>query len=149
MKKSFWIYGVTMGLLLLLLQIIHYKTMIRDFQLEIFGFFIALLFLSIGIWVGVSIYNKTQQLGSRRNLSQRQIILSDRELDVLELMADGLSNQEIADRLFVSLNTTKTHISNIFQKLDVKRRTQAVQKALNTGILRSPKSTIRKNHSKG
>jgi ATP/maltotriose-dependent transcriptional regulator MalT len=61
--------------------------------------------------------------------------LSKRELEVLQLMAEGLSNQEIASRLFVSLNTIKTHSSNLFGKLDVKRRTQAIEKAKRTGLI--------------
>ncbi|RZJ48668.1 MAG: response regulator transcription factor, partial [Flavobacterium sp.] len=61
--------------------------------------------------------------------------LSDREIEVLELMANGLSNQEIADKLFISLNTIKTHISRIFEKMDVKRRTQAIELAKNLSII--------------
>ncbi len=61
--------------------------------------------------------------------------ITPREIEVLRLMAEGLSNQEIADRMFVSLNTVKTHSSNVFSKLDVQRRTQAIQKAKDLGIL--------------
>jgi ATP/maltotriose-dependent transcriptional regulator MalT len=61
--------------------------------------------------------------------------ISKREYEVLELMAQGLSNQEIAEKLFVSLNTVKTHTSNLFVKLDAKRRTQAIQKAKELGLI--------------
>jgi ATP/maltotriose-dependent transcriptional regulator MalT len=61
--------------------------------------------------------------------------LSKRELEVLGLISDGLSNEEIAEKLFISLNTIKTHTSNLFEKLEVKRRTQATEKAKRLGLI--------------
>ena len=72
---------------------------------------------------------------ARRSSVERPGGLTPRELEVLQLIAQGLSNQEIADRLFLSLNTVKTHTSNVFSKLDVQRRTQAIQKAKELGLL--------------
>lgn len=138
MSKSYWLYGAAMGVLLLALQVVHYKTMIRDVQLEFFGLLIALIFMGLGIWLGISLYQRAHKRALARNTHFNHSGLSDRELDVLELLAEGLSNQEIADRLFVSLNTAKTHLSNIYQKLGVKRRTQAVQKAREMRLLSSP-----------
>lgn len=135
-KKSYWIYGLLMGLLLLVMQIFHYKTMIRDVQIELFGGVVATIFMGLGIWLGLQwVKVKEQRKVDKARAQASQ--LSDRELDVLKLLAEGYSNQEIADRLFVSLNTIKTHLSNIYVKLRVTRRTQAVQKAQEMGILTS------------
>ena len=134
MKKTYWIYGISLGLLLILLQVVEYKAMVRDLSLEWFGFIIGGLFLVIGVWMGTWLVNKKQQHRSNVNKG-KELGMSSRELEVLGLMADGLSNQEIADGLFVSLNTVKTHISNIYMKLNVQRRTQAVDKARNLGLI--------------
>jgi two-component system, NarL family, response regulator LiaR len=80
----------------------------------------------------------TQPVSQTTQPNQKEITrlgLSARELEVLQLMAEGLSNQEIAGRLFLSLNTIKTHSSNIFEKLDVRRRTQAVEQARKLNII--------------
>jgi NarL family two-component system response regulator LiaR len=125
-----------MALLIFILKFIEYRFLVRDLSLEFYLGVVAVLFTVIGIWAGLKITGKktviiTQPAMDFRldeeNLKQRGI--SRREYEVLELMASGLSNQEIADKLFVSLNTVKTHLSNLFIKLDVKRRTQAIQKA--------------------
>lgn len=136
MKKSFWIYGLLTGLLLIILQAIHFKAMIRDIRLEVFGLIIAVVFTIIGAWVGIQIFHRKQRNFIHSGNAQKSK-LSKREIEVLDLLAQGFSNQEIADKLFVSLNTTKTHISKIYQKLEVTRRTQAVQKARELAIIRS------------
>lgn len=131
LNKVYWIYGGVMGLLMVLLEVVHYRTMIRDLDIEIYGAIIGLLFLSIGIWVGTNLYKrKTKDV-----FDPAQLGLSKREVEVLELLAEGFSNQEVADKLFVSLNTAKTHISNIYSKLNVKRRTQAIQKARDLALI--------------
>ncbi|MFT6866076.1 MAG: NarL family two-component system response regulator LiaR [Cyclobacteriaceae bacterium] len=134
LNKSFFLYGTLMGLLLLLLQAVKYKIMIREMEIEIFALIISIVFISIGIWLGMVI-NKKKNLKSFIPGSSANILLSKREIDVLMLIAEGNSNQEIADQLFVSLNTIKTHIANIFIKLNVKRRTQAIQKAQELKII--------------
>ena len=134
MKWSYWIYGGCVGLLLLIMEILHYKTMIRDVKLEVFGGVIALLFTVLGLGLGYILVQRNKDRKIRRpagNINK----LSIREIDVLELLAQGHSNQEIADQLFVSLNTIKTHLASIYQKLDVSRRTQAIQKAYELGVL--------------
>lgn len=115
-----------MGIILVLLQIVQYRTRIRDLQIEVYGFLIGAIFLAFGAWIGFRFY---QQKPAKEKLNTALLTLSKREKEVLELVAEGYSNQEIADKLFVSLNTTKTHISKIYSKLGVSRRTQAVQKA--------------------
>lgn len=136
MTKTYLIYGALMGLLLLVLQAFQYKAMIRDIRLEVFAGVIATLFLGLGVWLGLQ-FIKLKESAKLNKEKAQALQLSDRELEVLQLLAEGLSNQEIADRLFVSVNTTKTHISKIYQKLNVSRRTQAVQKARDLAIISS------------
>ncbi|WP_421897400.1 response regulator transcription factor [Marinoscillum sp.] len=140
MKKSYWIYGGATGILLLLLQVLHYRAIVRDLRLEVFGVVIAVIFMVLGVWVGIQLYKRRQTTVIDRSRAQA-LQLSARETEVLGLLVDGCSNQEIADRLFVSLNTTKTHLSNIYQKLNVSSRTQAIQKVRELASLSSPEST--------
>lgn len=134
MKRSYLIYGGVMGVLILLLQVVHYRTLVRDMRLEVFGAIIAVLFMALGVFLGTRGLRHTTVLTTVREKAMDHN-LSDRELEVLTLLCQGHSNQEIADKLFVSLNTVKTHLSNIYQKLHVTRRTQAVQKARDLGIV--------------
>ena len=140
MKRSYLLYGAVAGILLIILEAIQYKAIVRDLEIEVFGAVIAVLFMGIGVYIGVQFVKRKQSNNLNKSAAQKYQ-LSDRELEVLQLLADGLSNQEIADKLFVSLNTTKTHLSNLYSKLHVKRRTQAVQKAREMSILTSPEST--------
>lgn len=119
------------GLILIILEIVQYKTFIRELQFEITGLVIGILFLGLGIWFGIRFFNQKEAL---KGYKAEDLGLSKREIEVLELLAQGLSNQEIADKLFVSLNTAKTHISSIYSKLGVSRRTQAVEKARKLSI---------------
>ncbi len=121
-----------MGLLMILLQVVHYQAMARELKIELFGGIVGVLFLVFGIWLGASSF-KNKKISDKYDASK--LGLSKREVQVLELLAQGLSNQEIADKLFVSLNTAKTHISNIYSKLNVQRRTQAIQKARDLALL--------------
>lgn len=141
-----------MAVLLFLLKWLELRLVIIDHALDIYVGLIALLFTSLGIWLALrlvkpatkiiivekEIYLPAREPGDAFEPDRSEIDrmgLSKRELEVLELMAAGLSNQEIAGRLFVSLNTVKTHSSNIFAKMDVKRRTQAVEKGKRISII--------------
>ncbi|WP_420318641.1 response regulator transcription factor [Ekhidna sp.] len=135
LNKIYWIYGGMMGLLMVLLEVIHYRTIIRDLRIEIYGAIIGVVFLVGGILLGANMYKKR----TFQSFDPNKLGLSKREIEVLDLMAQGYSNQEIADKLFVSLNTAKTHISNIYSKLNVKRRTQAIQKAREMALIHPPK----------
>lgn len=133
--KRLILYGVILGFSIALLKFIEYRYMILDHAVEIYGGIVALLFTALGIWAGGKLTKpKTVEVpvnGHAFEFSEKnfeKLGLSKRELEVLELIALGLSNQEIADNLFVSINTVKTHSSNLFMKLDVKRRTEAIQK---------------------
>ena len=129
---SSWIYGGIIGILLIVLEIVHYKTIIRDLTIEAFGVIIGVLFLILGAWLG-KYYLVKRRLNEGYDADK--LGLSNREIEVLRLVAEGYSNKEIADKLFVSLNTTKTHLSNIYSKLGVSRRTQAVQKARDIALI--------------
>ena len=108
--------------------------MVRDLSLEFYLGVVALVFTAVGIWAGLRLTRPKTKVIVQKDFTFNEeefnrLGISKRELEVLELMAQGLSNQEIADKLFVSLNTVKTHSANLFIKLDAKRRTQAVQRA--------------------
>jgi ATP/maltotriose-dependent transcriptional regulator MalT len=100
---------------------------------------VAVLFTGLGVWAGLRLTRRkavTANLDFKLNEAELQRLgISKREYEVLELIAQGLSNQEIAERLFVSLNTVKTHSSNLFLKLDVRRRTEAVRRAKELSLL--------------
>jgi two-component system, NarL family, response regulator LiaR len=142
MKRTILLYSAALALLVFLLKFVEYRYFVRDLSLEFYIGLVAVLFTVIGIWAGLKITGKKTVVITRPaavfkvNEDQlRQLGISKREYEVLELMARGLSNQEIGDQLFVSLNTVKTHSSNLFLKLDVKRRTQAIQKAKELHLL--------------
>ena len=121
-----------MAILVFLLKYLEYRLLVRDLSTEFYVGIVAVMFTTLGVWVGLRLTRKKIVLvGSDFILNEdalQRLEISKREHEVLELVAKGLSNQEIADKLFVSLNTIKTHTSNLFLKLEVKRRTQAVQR---------------------
>lgn len=142
-------YALMMALLMLVLRWFEFQFLIVEHQIELYIGLIALFFLLFGIWVAnkitkpkekTIIVEKEIRIASNEGFifnevefQQRKI--SKRELEVLTLMAEGLSNNEIAERLFVSLNTVKTHSAKLFEKLDVKRRTQAIEIARKLQLL--------------
>jgi two-component system, NarL family, response regulator LiaR len=148
-NKSIIIYGLSMAGLLFLLKWLELRLVIIDHAFEIYIGIIALLFTGLGIWVALKlakpkyktvVVEKEVRINSnepfRLNETElNRLGISKRELEVLQLMSEGLSNGEIAERLFVSLNTVKTHSSRVFEKLDVKRRTQAIEKAKRIGLI--------------
>jgi len=146
--KSSLLYGVSMAVLLFLLKWLELRLVVINHSFEIYIGAIAAIFTGLGIWLALKfarpkvetvviekqVYiNNADFVLNEKELNK--LNLSRRELDVLELMATGLSNQEIAGRLFVSLNTIKTHTQNLFEKLDVNRRTQAIDKARKLNII--------------
>ncbi|HEX8516841.1 MAG TPA: LuxR C-terminal-related transcriptional regulator [Bacteroidia bacterium] len=148
-NKSIIAYGLSLALLLFLLKWLEFKFLIISHSFEIYAGAIALIFTGLGIWLAL----KLSKPGKETVVIEKEIYItkpaefilnikeieklgiSNRELEVLGLMAEGLSNQEIAGRLFVSLSTIKTHSSKILEKLDVKRRTQAIEKAKRLAII--------------
>ena len=133
MKRTVLIYGAALAGLVALLKYVEYRFIVRDFSLEFYVGVIAVMFTGLGIWAGPKLTRRKVDLVNPNfvlNESELERLgISKREHEVLELIARGHSNQEIADKLFVSVNTVKTHLSNLFLKLDAARRTQAIQKA--------------------
>jgi DNA-binding CsgD family transcriptional regulator len=148
-NKQIIIYGIALAVLLFLLKWLETRYILIDQQLDIYLGIIAVLFTAFGIWLALKIRKpKVETIIIEKKVvlatgpdfilnedEMRRLNLSKRELEVLQLMADGLSNQEIAERLFVSLNTIKTHSAQIFEKMEVKRRTQAVDMAKRLSII--------------
>lgn len=134
MKRTIIIYGLALAALVSLLKFLEYRLFVRDLSNEFYIGIIATMFTVLGIWVGWKLTRKKPIIITNPNFQfdearLEKLGISKREYEVLELMAKGHSNQEIADKLFVSLNTVKTHSSNLFLKLEAKRRTQAIQRA--------------------
>lgn len=134
MKRTILLYGLALAVLIFLLKFLEYRFFVRDLSMEFYIGIIAVMFTVLGVWAGLKLTRKKTIIVTNPNFQFDETRLekqgiSKREYEVLELMAKGLSNQEIADKLFVSLNTVKTHSSNLFLKLEVKRRTQAIQRA--------------------
>ena len=139
MWKHVLLYGVIGGVLIAGLKAIEYRWLVVQHSLEIYGGLVAVVFAVVGIWLGRRI------TGQRSTIEVREVLvaapvefvrdrdkvaalgITPRELEILELIAQGLSNREIGERVFVSENTVKTHSSRVFDKLGAKRRTQAVQ----------------------
>lgn len=133
MKRTIILYGLSLAGLVFLLKYLEYQLIVRDLSVEFYVGIVAVFFTALGIWAGLKLtQKKIVMVGPEFILNEsalHKIGISKREHEVLTWMAQGLSNQEIADKLFVSLNTVKTHSSNLFLKLEVSRRTQAIQKA--------------------
>ena len=131
MKTTIAIYSLAIASAAFALQWLEYQYAVRVLSTEIYIVVIALLFTALGIWVGGQL---TRGGGApkvfEKNIQAIEYLgISQREWEVLELLAEGHSNKEIAEKLFVSPNTVKTHLGNLYGKLEVSRRTQAVQKA--------------------
>lgn len=140
------LYGLGIGIVVSVLRWIDYKHMMHSWPTEVYAGVVALVFAICGIWLGMQLHRKpahqaetTVEIKTAAAAVEQHgtsdIGISRREVEVLQLMSEGLSNQEIADRLFVSLNTVKTHTSKLYSKLDVKRRTQAVHRAKELGLI--------------
>lgn len=136
MLKTTLIYGLTLAAIAFGLQWLQYQHNVRLFATEIYIVLIAILFTVLGLWVGNRLTSKTETpLFEKNARAIESLRVSRREYQVLELIAAGHTNQEIANKLFVSVNTIKTHIGHLYDKLDVSRRTQAIDKARELRII--------------
>ena len=139
MRKTIFLYGISMAALVGLLKFIEYQFFIRELAIEFYIGAVAVLFTGLGVWAGRQLTRKKVVLihpDFKLDESKLERLgISKREYEVLVLIAQGLSNQEIAEELFVSASTIKTHSSNLFLKLNVRRRTEAVQRAKELRIL--------------
>ena len=151
MKRIVLTYGLLGGVLIAALKLVEYRFLVVEHSLEIYGGIVAAIFATLGIWFGLKL-TKTREIvitrevpvpvpvpatgPFQRNEARReQLGITPRELEILEAMAAGLSNREIAERLFVSENTVKTHAARLFDKLSARRRTQAIQLAKEAGLI--------------
>ena len=155
MKRHVLIFGLVGGLLIATLQYTEYRFVIIEHSVELYGALVAILFATLGIWLGLRITRRREIIRETvvvrevpvpapspaptpfapDTARQQSLRITARELEILSLIAQGLSNREIADRLFVSENTVKTHCSRAFDKLGARRRTQAVQLSKQLGLL--------------
>lgn len=146
--KLILLYGISLAGLLFLMRWLEFRLLFISHSTELYVAIIAIVFMVLGIWlakhltkpktvlVEKTIYVSPSSENFERNeKAVEELGISKRELEVLELIAQGFSNNEIAERLFVSLNTIKTHSSKLFEKLEVNRRTQAVEAAKRLGII--------------
>jgi NarL family two-component system response regulator LiaR len=154
MKRHVLIFGLVGALLIVALQYTEYRFLVIEHSVELYGALIAILFAVFGIWLGLRITRRRETIVVREVLGpasgwgaapalpfvpdtarQQSLGITDRELEILTLIARGLSNREIATQLFVSENTVKTHCSRAFDKLGAARRTQAVRRGKELGLL--------------
>lgn len=150
MKRHVLLYGAVGGILVAVLQWTQYRFLVIEHSGEIYGALIAVLFAGLGIWLGLRLKSAREQIVVREvpvpvaqaaapfspnDKKREDLNMTRRELEILELVAQGLSNREIANKLFVSENTVKTHCSRAFDKLGAKRRTQAVQLGKEFGLI--------------
>jgi NarL family two-component system response regulator LiaR len=149
MKRHILILGLVGGILIATLRYTEYRFLVIQNSIEIYGAIVAIIFVTFGIWLGIKLTSPRETIVLREvlvptepavpfTLNQPQLDalnITPRELEILSLIAQGLSNREIATRLFVSENTVKTHCSRAFDKLGARRRTQAVQLGKQLGLL--------------
>jgi DNA-binding CsgD family transcriptional regulator len=141
MKRTIFLYGVAMCVLIFLLKFLEYRLWVRELSIAHYVGIVAVLFTVLGVWAGRKLAGPEKNAPAVAiakpdiNGIMRAKGISQREFEVLELISKGYSNQEIADKLFISLNTVKTHTSNLFQKLDARRRTQAIEHAKREGLI--------------
>ena len=148
-NRAIILYSISLAFLLFLLKWLELRFIIFDHSFEIYIGFIAIIFTTLGIWLALKLSKpkiKTVVVEKEVYVTRNEnfvlnaamvseLELSKRELEILGLLAEGLSNQEIATKLFVSLSTVKTHLQSLFFKLDVKRRTQAIEKAKRLSLI--------------
>jgi DNA-binding CsgD family transcriptional regulator len=148
-KKTVLLYGLLGGALITGLKLIEYRFLVIEHSLEIYGGLVALLFAVLGIWLGLKLTKTKETIVVKEvpvpvrvsepfsvdSTRLEQLGITPRELEILRLIAAGLSNREIAEKLFVSENTVKTHSGRLFDKLQARRRTQAVQIAKEAGLI--------------
>ena len=150
-KKHVLLYGLIGGVLVAVLKFIEFRYLVLEHSLEIYGGLIAGIFAALGIWLGLKLTRPRTTVVEtvvvrevpvpvptpfvRNEAAVATLGITPRELEILELIAAGLSTKEIAERVFVSENTVKTHSSRLFDKLGARRRTQAVQLGKERGLI--------------
>jgi DNA-binding CsgD family transcriptional regulator len=147
--KRILLYGGLGGLLIAVLKWIEYQHFVRSYPTEIYGGIVAVIFTAVGVWAGLRLTRprevvrvEVREVRVRDDgpfvlnaASLQELGITPREHEILGLIAQGLSNREIGEKLFVSENTVKTHSSRLFDKMSVNRRIQAVQKGRELGLI--------------
>lgn len=149
--KHIFLYGIIGGILIAALKWSEYRFLVIDYSIEIYSGLIAATFAAVGIWLGLKLTRKQERIVVKEvpvtvrapmaepfcpnEAKREELAITPREMEILELIAQGMSNREIAGKLFVSENTVKTHSSRVFDKLGARRRTQAVQLGKEFGLL--------------
>ena len=147
MVRQVALYGAIGGVLIALLKVIEYKHFVHEYPSGIYGGLVALIFTAIGVYFGLR-WTRAKETVVIREVPVRmtgpfvlnadklkEVGLTAREHEILALIAQGLSNREIGEKLFVSENTVKTHSSRLFEKMQVNRRIQAVEKGKDLGLI--------------
>jgi NarL family two-component system response regulator LiaR len=155
-QKARWLrhillFGLVGGIVITLMKWTEYRFLVVEHSIEIYGGLTAATFAAFGIWLGLRLTRKQVVLKEVpvpypvpvpagqpfvvNSKKQMELEITPRELEILELIASGMSNREIAEKIFVSENTVKTHSSRVFDKLGAKRRTQAVQMGKEFGLI--------------
>jgi two-component system, NarL family, response regulator LiaR len=148
MRKQLLIFGLVGGVLITLLQLTEFHFIVLEHSVAIYGVLIAILFAGAGIWFGTRLLAPRERIveipipidpasdPALDDSARERLGITPREMEVLQLVARGLSNREIGETLFVSENTVKTHCSRAFDKLGARRRTEAVKRSKELGLLR-------------
>jgi DNA-binding NarL/FixJ family response regulator len=137
MIRTILVYGLLLTVGVLVLQWLQFGLLARTHPVELYVALIALAFMGLGVWVGARLFRRpvAAQVFETNTKAMDSLGISDREFEVLELLAAGRSNKEISSSLNVSPNTVKTHVANLYGKLEVKRRTEAVLRARELGMI--------------
>jgi DNA-binding CsgD family transcriptional regulator len=137
MIRTIFIYGLLLAALAVGLQWLEFQYVVRTHATETYVVLVALAFLGLGVWAGARLFRRAPRAAefSPNTLARQSLRISERELEVLGRLAAGQSNKQIAQDLGVSPNTIKTHVANLFEKLEVGRRTEAIRKGRELGLI--------------
>lgn len=135
MARIIIVFGILFAVLGFALNWLQFRLLARDIRTEMIIAIIAVIFVAIGIWLGLSFRRKPQAEFARNDKAIETLGLSARELEVLQQLANGAPNKIIARKLEISPNTVKTHISRVIEKLGAQNRTEAIAKAREISIL--------------
>ena len=134
--RTILVYGAILAAGTFVLEWLQFRFLVQRHAVEAYVVLVAAAFLGLGVWLGAKLFRRAPAAPFVPNARVQQTLgISSRELEVLALLAAGGSNKEIARRLEVSPNTVKTHVTKLFAKLDASRRTEAIQKARELGII--------------
>jgi DNA-binding NarL/FixJ family response regulator len=137
MLRTIALYGLALAIGAVLLQWLQYRMLVREHPGEIYLALFAAAFLALGVWLGARLFRRApaSDAFTPNTAAQTSLGISDREFEVLQHLAAGRSNKEIAAKLALSPNTVKTHIARLYEKLEAARRTEAIAKARELGLI--------------